>query len=146
MSIVSVLRLTLLGLALTAGFAIAETRQFGAFDVHYSVVNTTFVDPKIAGQYQIVRAKDRAFLNLAVRERLPQGGDRAVQVRVEGRTWDLFQNQFLEFREIREGQAIYYIADFEFSDGEIRFFDLQLLPEGERQSHQLKFQHRVYVN
>jgi hypothetical protein len=140
------LTLTLLGLLLLSPLTLAESETFGDFEVHYSVVNSTFIDPAIASHYQIVRGKDRAFINLAVRKTLPDGSDTATSAQLEGRTWDLFQNQFLEFREIREGSAIYYIADFEFSDGELRFFTINLLPEGAERSKQLKFQHKVYVN
>jgi hypothetical protein len=141
--------LVLLGLLLLSQLTVAESERFGEFEVHYSVVNSTFIAPEIASRYQIVRGKDRAFVNLAVRKYLADGTDIAVAARIEGRSWDLFQNQFLQFREIREGPAIYYIADFQFSeneDGELRFFDIQLLPEGAQRSKQLKFQHKVYVN
>ena len=50
-----------------------------------------------------------------------------------------------EVVEIREQGAIYYIGTFEFSDEEIRFFNVQILPEGAERSYQLKFQHKVYV-
>ena len=138
--------LALFGLLLLSPTSAAESEIFGDFEVHYSVVNSTFIDPDIASHYQIVRGKNRAFVNLAVRKRLPDGSDTAASAELEGRTWDLFQNQFLKFREIREGPAIYYIADFEFSDGELRFFTITLLPEGAERSRQLKFQHKVYVN
>jgi len=138
--------LALLGLLLLSPLSAAESEIFGDFEVHYSVVNSTFIDPAIASRYQIVRGKNRAFINLAVRRRLPDGSDTAASAHLEGRTWDLFQNQFLEFREIRDGRAIYYIADFEFSDGELRFFNITLLPEGAKRSRQLKFQHKVYVD
>jgi hypothetical protein len=138
--------LALLGLLLLSPVTVAESEVFGDFEVHYSVVNSTFIDPAIASRYQIVRGNDRAFINLAIRKRLPDGSDIAVSASLEGRTWDLFQNQFLEFREIREESAIYYIADFEFSDGELRFFNISLLPEGAERSRQLKFQHKVYVD
>ncbi len=114
------------------------------FELLYSVVNTTFVEPDTAALYQLVRAKDRAFINLAVREELPDGSSRPVSARFKGRTWDLFQNQFLEFREIREGAAIYYIADFEFSDSEIRFFDIDWAAEGMQRSSNLRFKQKVY--
>ena len=138
--------LVLLALLLLSPVAAAESVIFGDFEVHYSVVNSTFIDPAIASRYQIVRGSERAFINIAVRKRLPDGSDTAASAQLEGRTWDLFQNQFLEFREIREGPAIYYIADFEFSDGELRFFNITLLPEGAERSRQLKFQHKVYVD
>lgn len=134
-------------LSLVGVAAVAEqARQFGVYKVHYSVVNTTFVDPDVAARYQIVRGKNRAFLNLSIREQLEDGGNRAVPAKLKGRTWDLFQNQFFEFEEIREQGAIYYIGSFEFSDADIRFFDVQILPQGATRSYQLKFQHKVYVD
>lgn len=123
-----------------------QAQQFGDYKVHYSVVNTTFVDPQVAARYQIVRDKERAFLNLSIREQLPNGESQALTATLEGRTWNLFQNQFFEFREVREQGAIYYIGSFEFSDEEIRFFDVQILPEGASRSYQLKFKQKVYVD
>ena len=142
------LKMLLLGLALVlaATASAQQSERFGPFEVYYSVVNTTFLDPGTSAQYGIVRGKTRAILNLAVREQLADGASVARSAKLEGRTWDLFQNQFFEFQEIREGEAIYYIAEFEFSDEELRFFAVTLLPEGASRSYQLKFQHKVYVN
>ena len=131
-------------LVLVVPGAAAATREMGRFEVHYSVVNTTFVQPETAAVYGMVRARDRAFLNIAVRERLADGSDRAVTAKIEGRSWDFYQNVYLEFREIREGDAIYYIADFEFNDEEVRFFNLLLLPAGESRSQPLKFRQKLY--
>ncbi len=123
---------------------LAGSEQQGRFKLLYSVVNSTFVEPDTAAIYQMVRAKDRAFLNLAVRETLDDGSDRAVTARFQGRSWDLFQNQFLEFREVREGDAIYYIAEFTFRDGETRFFDLDWAAKGMKYSSNLRFHQKVY--
>ena len=132
-------------LALFSVGAQSESQRFAEFEVIYTIVNSTFVEPEVASRYQIVRAKDRAFVNLVVLAKTDAGYTRRVSAKLEGRTWDLFQNQFLEFQEIREGDAIYYIADFEFSDEELRFFTINLLPEGATRSHELKFQHKVYA-
>jgi hypothetical protein len=140
-------RAALLGVLMLAAPSQAQnSERFGNFEVHHSVVNTTFLAPGIAERYGIVRGKDRAILNLAVREHRKDGSTVARPAKLEGRTWDLFQNQFFEFREVREGEAIYYIGEFKFSDGELRFFDLTLLPEGASRSYQLRFQHKVYVD
>ena len=43
--------------------------QFKAFDgveVHYVVVNTLFLQPDVAARYGVVRANDRAIVNLSV--------------------------------------------------------------------------------
>ena len=122
----------------------AESQRAGDFELLYSVVNSTFVAPEIATRYRLVRARDRAFLNLAVRELTEDGGDRAVSATFQGRTWDLFQNQFLQFREIREGEAIYYIAEFTFENGETRFFDLDWAARDMRRSKTLRFHQKVY--
>jgi hypothetical protein len=134
----------MLGLATSA--QAQKSQRFGAYEVHYSVVNTTFLDPTVSAQYGIVRGNNRAILNLAIREHLADGSTVARAATLEGRTWDLFQNQFFEFQEIREGEAIYYIGTLKFSDEELRFFDVTLTPEGATRSYQLKFQHKVYVD
>ena len=123
-----------------------QSEMFGPFELHYSVVNTTFLDPKIAANYGITRGEKRAILNLAVREHLAAGGTEARTMLLEGRTWDLIQNQFLEFKEIREGQAVYYIADFKFINEEWRFFEVDFRPEGADQTYTFKLKHQLYIN
>jgi hypothetical protein len=140
------IRITLCWLALLPSLALAQQSQsFGAFELHYSVVNTTFLDPKIAASYGIARGKNRAILNLAVRETLT-GGSAARSMVLQGRTWDLIQSQALEFKEIREGEAIYYIAEFAFINEEWRFFELNFRPAGADQTYTFTFKHQLYIN
>jgi len=122
-----------------------QSEMFGPYELHYSVVNTTFIDPGVAATYGITRGEKRAILNLAVREQLPGGGDEARSMLLQGRTWDLIQNQFLEFKEVREGPAIYYIADFKFINEEWRFFEVTFRPEGADQSYTFKLKHQLYT-
>lgn len=137
----------LAALLLISGHAAAQqSEMFGPFELHYSVVNTTFLDPKIAANYGITRGEKRAILNLAVREHLTGGGSEPRTMQLKGRTWDLIQNQFLEFKEIREGQAIYYIAQFKFINEEWRFFEMDFRPEGAEQTYTFKFKHQLYIN
>ena len=138
-------RILLLCLAFFAGLAQAQQSEtFGPFELHYSVVNTTFLDPKVAATYGITRGEKRAILNLAVRENLPDGSEPRAMV-LQGRTWDLIQNQTLEFQEIREGEAIYYIAEFTFINEEWRFFEVDFRPTGAQQTYTFKFKHQLYV-
>jgi hypothetical protein len=65
--LVPLLALTLGAALCSASTARAETRRFGAFEVHYSVFTSSFLQPGIAAAYGIVRARDRAVLNVAVR-------------------------------------------------------------------------------
>lgn len=142
------LQLTLL-LAIScclANSALAQqSEKYGAFELHYSVVNTTFLEPEVAATYGITRGEKRAILNLAVREHLDEGSEARTML-VKGRTWDLIQNQELEFQEIREGPAIYYIAQFKFINEEWRFFEVDFRPAGAQESYTFKFKHQLYIN
>ena len=136
----------LLALALLPGPAVRQrSERVGPFELHYSVVNTTFLDPDIAAAYGITRGEKRAILNLAVRENLSSGSAARAMV-LQGRTWDLIQSQTLEFREIREGEAIYYIAEFPFINEEWRFFEVDFRPAGADQTYTFKFKHQLYIN
>ena len=65
------LLLTLLG---GSGMALAQqSKMFGPYELHYSVVNTTFLSPEVAATYAIVRGKNRGIVTLAVREHLAEG-------------------------------------------------------------------------
>ena len=125
--------------------AAQQSERFGPYELHYSVVNTTFLDPAVAASYGITRGSKRAILNLAVREHLEERTE-ARPMLIQGKTWDLIQNQPLEFQEVREGEAVYYIAEFKFIDEEWRFFEVDFRPEGANESYRFKFKHQLYIN
>jgi len=143
----SIIRITLISLLVLSAPALGQqSEKFGDLELHYSVVNTTFLSAEIAELYGITRGKQRAILNLALRK--PRAGTigtgQAMQLRGEVR--DLMQTQqALEFKEIREGDAIYYIADFRFINEEWRFFDLNFRPEGTDKTYSFDFKWQLYV-
>lgn len=123
-----------------------QSEMFGPYELHYSVVNTTFLEPETAATYGITRGKQRAILNLAVREHLADGSNVGRAAMLKGKTWDLIQNQPLEFMEVREGQAIYYIADFKFINEEWRFFEVNFRPDGADQTYTFTLKHQLYMD
>ncbi|MCB1700315.1 MAG: DUF4426 domain-containing protein [Pseudomonadales bacterium] len=140
------IRLALILLVFLSGTQSALAQQsemFGPYELLYSVVNTTFLAPEVAATYGIVRGEQRAILTLAVREQTAAVGQ-TRGMELKGRTWDLIQNQPLEFLEIREGQAVYYVADFKFIDEEWRFFEIEFRPEGSSQTYTFKLKHQLY--
>ena len=135
-----------LGLLLPLSASAQQSQRFGPYELHYSVVNSTFVDPKVAANYQITRGKDKAFLNLAVREHIGDSSE-GRPMQLKGRSWDLLgRSGELEFQEIREGQAIYYIAQFEFNKQEWRHFEVFFRPEGATETYTFKHKHQLYEN
>ena len=137
-------RYALLLMVIASGNVTAQqSERFGPYELHYSVVNTTFLSPEIAASYGLVRGNQRAILNLAVREHTDSGSEpRAMQLK--GRTWDLIQNQTLEFLEVREGEAVYYLADFKFINEEWRFFEVDFRPEGSQETYTFELKHQLY--
>lgn len=123
--------------------------RFDDYELHFSVVNTTFLDPAIAAQYGITRGERRGIVNIAVRDHDSGKGDgetATVPMALSGRTWDLIAEQPLEFIEVNEGSAVYYIGEFKFINREWRWFELSFRPEGADRSYTHKFKHQLYIN
>lgn len=137
--------LLLLAALLTPLSANAQLSQmFGPYELHYSVVNTTFIDPDVAATYGLTRGDRRAILNLSVRDH-SNGPGVPTPMQLKGRSWDLTQQtQQLEFQEVREGPAIYYIAPVKFLDKEWRHFEVYFRPEGAEQTYNFKLKHQMY--
>ena len=138
-----------------------KSEMFGPYELHYSVVNSTFLEPDIAATYGITRGKNSAFINLAVREHTDGKSDEQIgkksgeqtdtqtlprSMLLQGKTWDLIQNQSLEFQEIREGDAVYYIAEFKFINEEWRFFEIDFRPEDAEKTYTFKFKHQLHIH
>lgn len=134
--------------AILCGAGAAQAQQselFGRYELHYSVVNSTFLNPQVAATYGLVRGDKRAILTLAVRDKEAPPGE-TYTMQLQGNTWDLIQNQTLEFLEVREGNAVYYLAEFKFINEEWRFFEVNFRPEGAQETFAFKFKHQLYVD
>jgi len=118
---------------LLAGFilptAAQQSTRYGQFELHHSIVYTTFLSPEVAAEYGITRGPDKAILTLSVRD-ADSGEIAGRPMKIEGRTWDLITGGDMKVKEIREGRATYYIVPFEFLDREYRFFEFSFQPEG----------------
>ena len=124
----------------TPAFA-AQFRTFGDIEVHYSVVNTLFLESAITSQYGIERGRDRAIFNIAV---LDHDGT-PVAATVTGTVLDLLNHeQPLTFRAIEEPTSVYYLAPLKYTDGDVLRFRIEVrLPN--REPMQLEFQQPMYV-
>ena len=121
--------------------AAQQSTRYEQFELHHSIVYTTFLSPEVAAEYGIARGADKAILTLSVRD--ADAGDIAGRpMKIEGRTWDLITGGDMRVKEIREGRDTYYIVPFEFLDREYRFFEFTFQPEGavEAYDHKMKVQ------
>lgn len=127
------------------GAALAQrSERFGPYELHYNVVNTTFIEPPVAATYGITRGEDRAIVNVALRRHTGEGSSTAP-MQLTGTVRDLLmQSQPLDFEEIREGAAVYYIAEFKFINEEWRIFDLEFRPLDTDRSYTFTFKQQLY--
>ena len=103
--------------------ALAEQKQsYGDLDVHYSAFNSGFLQPEGAAATGLVRSKSQGVVNVAV---LKAGTASSAQV--NGTVKNLLgQSTALSFKEVKEGKAIYYLAQFPFEQRETLRFTLNV--------------------
>ena len=132
--------LLLLPLAMTA--SAEQKEQLGEWDVHYIVVNSTFFSPEIARQYGVVRSKYNALVNISV---LNSDSQQAQTVGMQGTATNLLGTEKkLTFKKIQEGDAIYYLAVFNFRNEETYRFNIEIRRGNTAET--LKFQQKMYVD
>ena len=120
-----------------------QSERFDQFELHYSIVYTTFLTAEIAAKFGIPRGKDKAMLTLSVRD--AEAGDiEGRPMEIEGRTWDLITGGNMKVKEVKEGRATYYLVPFEFLDREYRFFEFTFTPEGTNKAYNYKFQTQLW--
>ncbi|MFY9178828.1 MAG: DUF4426 domain-containing protein [Venatoribacter sp.] len=138
-------------LLLASGFAFATERgeqkqTFGDYEVHYIGLTSNFLTPEVAKAYSIERSRTLGFLSISVLKKQPQG-QLAVPVaaKVTGSIKNLLsQERGLDFREIKETGSVYYISTFRFDDEDMYNLRLQVKPEGQERSFDVKFSQRFY--
>ncbi len=115
--------------------------------VHYNAVPTTSLTPEVARQYGITRSASRALLNVAVQRRtdapLPQAISASVTAAAVLPTG---QRQSIALREVREGEAIYYLGEVRISHGDELRFELEVAPEGGGRPLQVRFSQTFFID
>jgi len=119
--------------------------QSGDITVHYNALPTRSLSADVAHQYGITRSASRALLNVAVR-RGAAGTDTAIPATVTAAATNLNgQRQDLALREVREGEAIYYLAEVRVADKETLTFDIEVKTDGVAAPLRATFQQQFFV-
>jgi len=120
-----------------------QAMRVGDYVIHYNTLNTDMLNPDVAREYGIQRSRSRAMLNVSV---LRQSDNRAVAAEVTASSGMLTgHKQTLAVREIREGDAIYYISDFPVAHRDTLNFTIRVKPEDSRQTHTIEFQKQFFT-
>lgn len=128
-------------LAPLAGHAEQKAR-LGQWDVHYMVVASSFLSPEVTRAYGIQRSKYNALVNISI---LDADSQAAQEAAVTGQAVNLLGvSKTLEFKQIKEDKAIYYIAVLPFRDQEQYRFEISLRQGNQNQV--LRFEQKLYAD
>lgn len=142
----SCLTLLLSLFALNSASAQENAEHFGVYKVHYSVFNSTFLEPEIAQAYNLVRARDQVLVNISINKTQNGSATLGLPAAINGSASNLMQQQqTLEFKEISEGDATYYIAPLKHTNEETYNFTISVDPEGEAGPFELTLSRTLYV-
>ncbi|WP_336356898.1 DUF4426 domain-containing protein [Pseudomonas granadensis] len=109
--------------ALAADVIKGERQEtFGDVTVHYNTFNSTFLQPDIARAAELIRSKHQGVINVAV---IKDG--KPLIASVTGTVKDLTSASVpLNFRQVTEQGAIYYIAQYPVPQQETRTFEIKV--------------------
>ena len=139
------LTICLLLSALSHAFEEKLYKEHGDLKVFYSAFGSSFIDPEVATANDIVRGKGKGLINISVIREFGVG----VPSKITGRLSNILQQtQVLEFVEVREQTAVYYLASFEFDNEDFLTFRINVAPESPDGIHSagydFKFQKKMY--
>ena len=119
-------------------------KKLGDMNVHYMAISATFLTPKIAKIYNIERSKYNGLINISVLDNTKEGTP-AKTVHITGTAKNLLgQEKKLEFVEVKEGEAIYYLAQLRYRHEEN--FTISLKINDGKRSEQFTFKQKFYVD
>lgn len=139
--------LFILALSLTSLNSYAESsKEFGDYVIHYNAFRSDTLSAEVAKKYNLTRANNRVLINIAVLKKVMDTTGKPTSSAVTGHASNLTgQLKQLEFKEVTEGNAIYYLAETKISDGEFLKFELKILPEGETIATKVRFDKRFFT-
>jgi hypothetical protein len=90
-----------------------QAEKFGNVEVHYNAMLSTDLLPEVAKAYKIDRSPTRGIVTISVLKKNAMGVAQPIPAKLSAYLVNL-SNQLgdIDMREIREGNAIYYLGEF----------------------------------
>lgn len=131
----------LLALLMTLPLKAEQMKELGPWLVHYNAFNSSFLTPEVAKVYGLERSRYNAIINIAVQDKQKV----AQAVGITGEAKNLTGTiRTLNFQEVKEGDAIYYLATLPYRNEDTYQFTLKIMGGGQLQN--LSFQQTFYVD
>lgn len=125
---------------------IQTSQKFGNYTVHYNVFNSKNIPAEVASLYKLTRAKDVALVNISLTKTENGNTSLGLPAKVSVKAINLMQQvKDLDFMEIKEPDATYYIAKFRHTNEEDIRFDVSVVPEGETKPLKVIFTRKLFT-
>ena len=137
--------LAMLTMCVMSGWAYAEKAQkFGNLEIHYNALTTNDLLPEVARMYKIERSNTRGLLTISVLKKNEVGVQMPVPARISVWVTNMTQQLSpLTLREIKEGTAVYYLAEFRVAPPDTLTFNGVIETKGEPR-REIKFSQTFY--
>lgn len=130
--------------AVTAAVHAEISQTFGPIVVHYNAITTNELVPEVARSYKIERSKTRGLVTMSVLRQNSLGVSSPVPARLTVYATNLNQQLAnIEMREVRDGNAIYYLGEFRVAPPDTLKFTATVEVDGEPK-HDLVFVQKFY--
>ncbi|MES9844337.1 MAG: DUF4426 domain-containing protein [Candidatus Sedimenticola sp. PURPLELP] len=127
-------------------YAENSTKAYG-YTVHHNAIPVSMLSPEIATSYGLVRSKYRGIINISVIKDVPGTTGTPVTAQVTARATNIIgQMNNIHLREIREGEAVYYIGEFPIADQETLTFRLEVTPAGLDRSIKAQLSQQFFID
>lgn len=133
--------LCLLALLMTLPLRAEQMQALGPWQVHYNAFNSSFLTPEVAKAYGLERSRYNGILNIAVQDK----SGKALAAGLTGEAKNLTGTiRTLSFQQVKEGDAIYYLAVLPYRNEDTYQFTINIMADGRHET--LKFQQTFYVD
>ena len=140
----------LLGLTMSLaapGVQAESSKDFGDYVVHFNALATDMLTPEVAREYHITRSQNNGMVNITILKKVLGSPGQPVHARVEVTATNLTgQTRKIHMREVREGNAIYYLGEFGVTNEETVKFNARVQPQGTMNYLTVEFSQDFYTH
>ena len=115
--------------------------QWQGYDIHYTTLSSRLIPADVAKLHGIIRADNRMVTNLSIRKTSKTGekGD-PVTASIHGTATNLLNQQsVLDFTEVLEPNAIYYLANQLVDERDTLRYSISIQPQSSEATYLLEF-------
>ena len=122
-------------------------KEFGNYVIHVNALTTDQLPTEVARGYKISRSKNRAMINISVREK-QNDNEVPITASIKVVAKNL-SNQLknVDIREIKDTDpvAIYYIGELPVSNEETMVFDIDVMPAGASKPVMISYRQQFFT-